>query len=331
MAVYLLLSLLLFSLFSTFYFLSSSSQTALNALEILSNSSFTSMALTLQLITSQTLIPDSSSATIFSPSDDAFIISGQPSLILLQYHFSPMKFTPQDLRSFTFGTKIPTFYQNHSLIVTNSGSDGEISLNNVKINESIIYDDGSVIIYGIDRFFDPSFESTEISSRSDLWPCKPPLLYDRSDFSGDSFYRASELLKSRGYSVIASYLDLQLVELQDQTKLTIFAPLDDFLTQHWDNFSEYLSFFRRHVLPCKLKWTDLVLLKDGTELQTLSKVNVSRSGDILVLNGIPVIFPDMYYGELLVVHGLRQVLTKQVDPDQDENSFEEDYAEFEGY
>ncbi|XP_077236646.1 putative fasciclin-like arabinogalactan protein 20 [Tasmannia lanceolata] len=328
MAIFLLLSLLFFSLISPSSSISPSSESIPNAVEILSNSGFTSMALTLQL-TSQTLIPESSSTTIFSPSDNAFISSGQPSLNLLQYHFSAFKFTLQDLRSLPFGATIPTLFQNHSLIVTTLASDSEISLNNVKINDSIIYDDGSLIIYGIERFFDPSFQiSTDSapseSPRSDPLSCMPPYLYDSSLSGSDSFYRASELLKSRDYSVMSSFLDAQLLELQDQMKITVFAPMDAVLTQRFENFSDSVSFFKKHVVPCRLTWTDLDLLNNETELQTLSKgfsINVTRSGDILVLNGIPVIFPDMYYGELLVVHGLRQVLTAQVYLNQSDDSF----------
>ncbi|KAJ6752921.1 FASCICLIN-LIKE ARABINOGALACTAN PROTEIN 20-RELATED [Salix koriyanagi] len=37
-------------------------------------------------------------------------------------------------------------------------------------------------------------------------------------------------------------------------------------------------------------------------------INLTRSGDVLVLNGVPLIFPDMYQSGWLVIHGLNQLL-----------------------
>ncbi|GAV79470.1 Fasciclin domain-containing protein [Cephalotus follicularis] len=131
----------------------------LEASEILWKSGFISMALTLEFGSqmTQTIIPPSPSLTIFSPSDHTFALSGQPSLSLLQFHFSPQYFPLQTLKSLPSGTHIPTFFSNHPLIVTTSPSTYKISINGVKINETPIYDNGSLLIFGIDKFLDPSF------------------------------------------------------------------------------------------------------------------------------------------------------------------------------
>ncbi|KAF8390648.1 hypothetical protein HHK36_025175 [Tetracentron sinense] len=346
MATLLLTSLILFSFFTLSSPALPSSETILNAVEILSDSGFLSMALTLQLV-SQTLIPQSSSPTIFSPSDAAFARSGQPPLILLQYHISPLKFSPENLKSLPFGTTIPTLLSNRSLIVTTSASEDQISINNVKINGSVIYDDGSLVIYGIDDFFDPEFQSppdlAPEPSPSSTTGCTAPFLDNPSAFGFDSFISVADLLRSRGYSQMASFLDLQLRGFTDQTKLTIFAPVDEVIEEHSGNFSEYSSIFRPHVLPCRLTWSDLVEFDDGTILHTFLEgftINITRSGDVLLLNGVPVIFPDMYYSDLLVVHGLRQMLTSQAKQEPTGDSFagfngndedrQPDYGEFGG-
>ena len=117
MAYSLLTSLIIFCLFS----LSSSlpSQTILDAAEILSDSGYVSMSLTLELV-SQTLLPKSPSATLFAASDAAFIESGQPPLSLLQFHSSPLALSFESLSSPPVGAKIPTMFANHSLIVTSA-------------------------------------------------------------------------------------------------------------------------------------------------------------------------------------------------------------------
>jgi hypothetical protein len=52
--------------------------------------------------------------------------------------------------------------EGRSLFVTTSPSDDQrASLNNVTVNRSLIYVDGSFIIFGMDEFFDPLFRTSE--------------------------------------------------------------------------------------------------------------------------------------------------------------------------
>ncbi|XVE74727.1 hypothetical protein DITRI_Ditri12bG0040900 [Diplodiscus trichospermus] len=154
MAIQLLLSLLFFpsSLSS-----SASSNIISNVAQVLSNFGIVSMSLTLQYAP-QTLIPKTQNLTIFSPSDTIFAKSSQPSLALLRFHFSPQSLPPSFLDSLHFGSKITTFSPTHSLIVTSSPSNDQFSLNGVKIGTKPVYDDGFLIIYKIDKFFDPIFK-----------------------------------------------------------------------------------------------------------------------------------------------------------------------------
>lgn len=129
--------------------------------------------------------------------------------------------------------------------------------------------------------------------------------------SSDSFEQAIETLGSSGYSVTASFLGLQLNGIRDGAAMTVFAPADEMVENLLGNFSEYPPFFLRHVVPCKLLWNDLVNFKDGSELPTFLEgfsINVTRSGGVLMLNGVPVFFPDIHYNDKLVVHGVGDVL-----------------------
>ncbi|OMO60545.1 hypothetical protein CCACVL1_24060 [Corchorus capsularis] len=131
-----------------------------------------------------------------------------------------------------------------------------------------------------------------------------------------SFREAISVLRSRKHSVMASFLDLQLMGFKPNNAepLTLFAPLDDAIKMKGDyigNFSEYQSIFFRHVLPCKLSWADLVNLSDGTVLGTYLegfKIHVTKSGGNLLINGVGIAYPDLFYGESIVVHGLQEVL-----------------------
>lgn len=268
------------------------------------------MALTLQ-ITSKSFNLDSSATTIFAPCDSAFLRSGQPSIHELQYHISPVRLTMDGLNALPVGTKIPTLLPNQSLIVTSSSStfNPKLSINGVSIQELAILDNGFTVIYGINQFFN---YSSEISLN--LAPATSPssITEKGSSVLGvDSFGPASDFLMSRGYSIMATFLDLQLFGFMNQTMLTIFTPVDEAIEEYAKNVSDYSLVFRGHVLPGLFSWQDLVGLRDGTSLQTFSgglMINVSRSGDVLVLNGVLVIFPDMYYSERLIMHGLMGLL-----------------------
>ncbi|KAK7848006.1 putative fasciclin-like arabinogalactan protein 20 [Quercus suber] len=99
------------------------------------------MALTLELVTN-TLNLDSATATIFAPSDPAFVHSGQLPLLLVQYHILPIRLSAEAMKALPSGTSIPTLLPNCSLIVTASHSDGKVSINNVMIDVKAVYDDG---------------------------------------------------------------------------------------------------------------------------------------------------------------------------------------------
>ncbi|XP_008350997.3 putative fasciclin-like arabinogalactan protein 20 [Malus domestica] len=303
-------------------------QAVQDAAEILSDSGYVSMAMTLELV-SESLIPQSPSLTIFAPPDSAFTKSGQPALSLLQYHFCPLPLPLQTLKSLPPGTKIPTLLSGHSLSVTTPPSGVPISLNNVKITSgSPIYDDGFLIIFGIENFFDLNFHlptPTRIPLPDPVCgSSSPPTSANgtaTAGFPGASWFEeASEMLRSHGYNVMASFLDMQLLGFKNSNPMTVFAPLD----QAMDNPLQESSIFLRHVVPCRLMWSDLAGFNDGVVLPTYMQgfaITISRKGDVLLLNGVPVFFANMYYGDTFVVHGLRETLVMPETPeDADESS-----------
>ncbi|KAM7276293.1 hypothetical protein ACFE04_018159 [Oxalis oulophora] len=125
--------------------------TILAAADHLSNSGYNSMGLTLLYGSDFLIPPQSHSITIFSPSDHAFSLSGQPSLSLLNFHSSPSYLPLKTLKSLRYGSIIPTLSPNHNLTVTSKRN--VVSINDVVVCS--IYDNGSLVIYGIDEFLDP--------------------------------------------------------------------------------------------------------------------------------------------------------------------------------
>ncbi|KAK9130272.1 hypothetical protein Sjap_010759 [Stephania japonica] len=106
--------------------------------------------------------------TIFCPTDFAFgdqdyFVQAQPPLWLLEYHVVPRKIEKEDLESssiFPIGSKLNTLLHGCSLVITTSRYIAA-SLNQVEIKEWDVYNDGSVIVHGIDMFLSPYYEIME--------------------------------------------------------------------------------------------------------------------------------------------------------------------------
>ncbi|KAL6543812.1 hypothetical protein OROGR_010309 [Orobanche gracilis] len=292
-------------------------QSIINAAETLASSGHTAMSLTLQLIAPTLPLPSVASTitlTIFSPSNAAFSSFGQPSLPHLLLHFSPLSLSPSSLLSLPFSSTIPSLSPSKHLVIT-SDEPNEISINNVRISEPPIFDDGLVIVYAIDSFFNLNFTLTNANSTK----ANP-----RSDFqclnleAVSKFEEASGALKLRGYSIVASFLDLQLVgyfgRSDDIMKWTVFAPVDSELVKLISgDFLSYSSLFMRHFAPCKLGWNDLEKMVNGTVISNNVNgfsLSVTRNEDdeIVMVNGVQITFPDMYENEWLVIHGIRGVI-----------------------
>ncbi|KAK7308742.1 hypothetical protein VNO77_42368 [Canavalia gladiata] len=294
------LSLLLLLLSLSTLSSSSTSSTVLDAAEILSTSGFETMALNLELA-SQTL--QTRSLTIFAPTDFAFKQIPHLPLSLLRYHLLPHAFSLHSLTSLPFGANIPTLLSGHSLTVTTTPH--RVSINNITVNPSPIFHNHHLVIFATENFFDPYFQL----------PAKTPsTCFPSKNNEAFSFKEASSVLRSRGCSLMASLLDLQFPD-GNRRQLTLFAPLDQALTnQIAGNLSHFPVIVHRHLVPCKILRSDLVNLEDGTLIGTYERgfvLNVTNSGteDTPLLNGVPVIFPELYRSDWLVVHGLQEVLS----------------------
>ncbi|XAR66734.1 hypothetical protein NMG60_11013054 [Bertholletia excelsa] len=125
---------------------------------------YAAMAVTLEQSLSSLVppqIPQNNKFTIFCPPDRAFFSLRplQPPLSLLQYHIAPLRLDRQSLESsFQFESKLDTLLLGHPLVVTTIPKTQRASINDVKIRDWAIYDDGGVIVHGIEDFFDPAVQ-----------------------------------------------------------------------------------------------------------------------------------------------------------------------------
>nr|DAD45516.1 TPA_asm: hypothetical protein HUJ06_003746 [Nelumbo nucifera] len=135
----------------------------------LSDSNYFTMSMTLELALSN-LIPthgflnnkDIKTLTIFCPSDKAFMSPNfkyvGPPLTLLRYHVAQVKLDREVLEtSQLHWSKVETLLPGHPLVVTSVK--GQASINDVKITHWNLYNDGHVIVHGVEDFFDPAFQT----------------------------------------------------------------------------------------------------------------------------------------------------------------------------
>ncbi|KAG5066360.1 hypothetical protein JHK86_010091 [Glycine max] len=100
---------------------------------------------------------------------------------------------------------------------------------------------------------------------------------------------------------------------------------------HISDFGEYPSFFHCHIVLCRLLWNDLVDFDDGSKMPLFLEgftIDITKSNRVLILKGVPVFFPDMFFNYRVVVHGISDVLAAQdnalcIDVDDEEILFSE--------
>ncbi|KAB2614870.1 hypothetical protein D8674_021458 [Pyrus ussuriensis x Pyrus communis] len=129
---------------------------------ILSDKGYHAMSLTLDILLEA--VNPNSTVTLFCPQDKAFFNSKypQPPLTLLKYHAVPFKVDKASIEaSFHRGLKVDTLLPGHPLVVTSlpAGMHGYASLNLVKVTEWDLYNNGRLIVHGVEDLFDPAFQT----------------------------------------------------------------------------------------------------------------------------------------------------------------------------
>ncbi|KAH7860803.1 hypothetical protein Vadar_018172 [Vaccinium darrowii] len=129
----------------------------------LSDKGYIAMSIILQATLSSLLSSENTTTfTVFCPPDKAFFTPKypQPPLTLLKYHIVPTNLDRESLESsLPYESKIDTLLRGHPIVVTTSPRRRHASINDVKVTEWDIYNDGRVIVHEVEDFFDPAFQT----------------------------------------------------------------------------------------------------------------------------------------------------------------------------
>ncbi|KAH7860825.1 hypothetical protein Vadar_018437 [Vaccinium darrowii] len=129
----------------------------------LSDKGYIAMSIILHHTLSSLLSSENTTAfTVFCPPDKAVFAPKypQPPLTLIKYHIVPSILDRESLESsLSNESKIDTLVPGHPLVVTTTPHSHNVSINDVKVTDWDIYNDGRVIVHGVEDFFDPPSET----------------------------------------------------------------------------------------------------------------------------------------------------------------------------
>ncbi|XP_071695215.1 uncharacterized protein [Rutidosis leptorrhynchoides] len=256
----------------------------------------------------------STATTIFAPTDVSLQSCPYCSLPLLLLEHSVSGLYPFNLLTkLTFGTKIQTLATSTHLCLTLTKSKSTINnhhtlfINGVQITQPDVYNDGHVIIHGIQGYLAHlSPFSCQIERMTSLSFYSRPYYIMRASLT-DAVYR---LRSNNDYSVLALLIQENLDMLSELYSLTIFA-VDD--ANLFGDGNTFVSNLRFHIVPNRrLIAVDLLNLPVDSELpmrvdgQRLM-VTVAGAGDLLApmrINNMKITNTDVVVNEGIVVHGI---------------------------
>ncbi|KAL6560790.1 hypothetical protein OROGR_004349 [Orobanche gracilis] len=257
--------------------------------------------------------------TIFAPSDASLLTCPSCSLPLLIQELSiPGLYPIQFLQTLTFGTKIETMSSNRCITITNNVKDDKIFVNGVEISSPDIFNNGLVVIHGLQGFISHLSPLSCNVERMTSLAFPSPALYDATAAVPTSPFIMRLMLKdaiirlrATGFNIVSLALRVKYVELLDLKSMTIFA-LDD-MAIFSGGGNAYLSNFRYHVVPNKrLTAADLVSLPLTTSLPTMDVGNnlvVTTAGgggplSPMRINYVKITTTDLLHNSRIVIHSV---------------------------
>ena len=87
-------------------------------------------------------------------------------------------------------------------------------------------------------------------------------------------------------------------------------------TKYLGDIASYSGLLMKHLLPCRLTYAHLNGVKNGTvfkdNFEGLSTM-IEKTDKDLFVNGVEITFPDMYFSDWLVIHGISDAITQHPD------------------
>ncbi|ERN11070.1 fasciclin-like arabinogalactan protein 21 [Amborella trichopoda] len=273
-------------------------------------------------------------ATVFAINDTAIRSCSHCSrLQILKERIIPGFFTYHHLSKLAHGTKIQTRSSDRCITVTSTNSTqntAKILIDGVQITRPDLFNDGLLVIHGLDGFVFP------LPPQSCFSPAKSPSWTENSTSTmtltpenatdtrymtparGPKTFPAISMrlsirdamlrLRASGFSIVALALRAKYPELVGLRNMTIFA-LDD--ASIFSGGHSYVNNVRFHIVPNRyLKGSDLAQMNMGSSLRTLIQgqdlvvTNPGLGVDSLRINYVPVKGPDAVLNWRIVVHSI---------------------------
>ncbi|KAF3792387.1 hypothetical protein EJ110_NYTH10437 [Nymphaea thermarum] len=269
--------------------------------------------------------------TVFVPVNDSI----DASTFLINEHTVPGSFTFQFLYKLKPHSVLGTISPGRCLAIThqdNPTTMAAILVNSVPIVEPDMYNDGTLVVHGIQAPIAPLSPSScylpptetipnttataDDASRSkegDLpsptaempFPHEPYAQPSTTSIVSLMLRHAMLSLRENGYSILALAMRIRYPDLVRLQNMTVFA-LDDGAI--FSGGHAYVNNVRFHIVPNRfLTHADLVAMPLGTVLPTLARgerLVVTSAGDGVRINYVPIRSPDVLVNLHVVVHGV---------------------------
>ncbi|KAJ4963797.1 hypothetical protein NE237_023736 [Protea cynaroides] len=254
---------------------------------------------------------------LFAPSDASIQSCVSCSVTqLLREHMVPGIFSFDYLHKIAFGTKLETMSPGRCITVTSAENNTKIYIGGVEITHPDLYNNGVVVVHGLQGFVAPlSPSSCNVGRMNSLSFPTTPSFADHSH--SVSQYPLMKLmlrdamlrLRNNGFSVVSLALWMKYPELVNLRNMTVFAVDDESI---FAGGNAYISSVRFHIVPDRLLMdADLANLPMGTVLPTLETgqtlvVTTAGAGGAssIRINYVRVRNPDVMHNLNIVVYNV---------------------------
>lgn len=296
---------------------SSVESAATNLRRVLTDLGFKQLAVAVPPIHDRT-----SPTTVFAPSDDSMHTCTSCSVsLLLREHIIRGLLPLSRLRKLPSYMKLETLIPNRCVTITSSAisnaavNSSRIFVDGVGITRPNLYDDGRIVIHGVEGVVshlsplscrDYRSTSVSFSSSSSSHPKPSPVSFpDPFTIMPLMLDDAMVRLRKREYSILALAMKMKYLELVNLNSMTIFAMDDESI---FGGGIAYVNNVRFHIVPDRLlTHEDLAKMKAGTKLDSLvqgQKLLLTSTGPEVMINFIPIMKPEVMQNIKIVVHGI---------------------------
>ncbi|XP_031497998.1 fasciclin-like arabinogalactan protein 21 [Nymphaea colorata] len=245
--------------------------------------------------------------TVFVPVNDSI----DASTFLINEHTVPGSFTFQFLYKLKPHSVLGTISPGRCLAFThqdNATTMAAILVNSVPIVEPDMYNDGTLVVHGIQAPIAPLPPSScdLPTPTADMpFPLGPYAQPSTTSVVSLMLRHAMLSLRENGYSILALAMRIRYPDLVRLQNMTVFA-LDDGAI--FSGGHAYVHNVRFHIVPNRfLTHADLMAMPLGTVLPTLARgerLVVTSTGDGVRINYVPIRSPDVLVNLHVVVHGV---------------------------